>query len=240
MCKIFLPLISFYRKAPGKGLAMASPQYPNDLELLKIKWWATWGWGSYTDERYVPMTRDWSCPLGKIDPQYLLVGNEPNYVEPYGFTMSPEHAVIRLHYLELEYPFTTMVVGNVSGDNHGMGDGVWWLTRFLQYYEDYNGRPFSDILGGHSYEYEPQKMLAQFDKYLAVYPRMWLTEYNLAQPTINLEEFKLVTKEALKKFERVACYTNRQDGGASSLPYPMDLIDKDGNPTDIGKIYAKL
>jgi len=130
-------------------------------------------------------------------------------------------------------------VGNVSGDNHGMGDGVWWLTRFLQYYESMNDKPFDHILGGHSYEYDPQRMLNQFDKYLAVYPRMWLTEYNLVQPTIDTDEFKEVTEVALQKFERIACYTNRQDDSGSSLPYPLDLCSDDGL-TPIGKVYSKL
>ena len=53
MCKWLRDLFRPTR-IPSKGLAMASPQYPLDLDLLDVKWWYVWGWGSYTDERHVP------------------------------------------------------------------------------------------------------------------------------------------------------------------------------------------
>ena len=237
--KVFLPCIFNKKKCSGKGLAMATNR-PTDLDLLGVSWWYVWGWGSSTDPRYVPMTRDFSCPT-KPEPKYLLVGNEPNAVEPYGYTCSPDHAAHFVLAIQAAYPNTTLIVGNVSADNWGMGgDGVWWLTRFLQYYEDIAGKPFDQILGCHEYGYDPQRMALQFDKYRDVYDgEMWLTEYNLAQVPINVDDFREVTQIAINSFERIACYTNQQDGGGSSLPYPMDLCP-DGVLSDIGKAYLEL
>ena len=239
--KIFLPCI-FNRtsKHPGKGLAMAT-NAPGDLDLLDVKWWYVWGWGDSTDARYVPMTRDWLCPL-KPSPEYLLVGNEPNACEPYGYTMAPNHAVQWLRALEVAYPDTIMVVGNVSADNWGMGgDGVWWLTRFLQYYESTNGRPFSHVLGCHEYAYNANLAIEQFNRYRAIYSgRMWLTECNLVQDfSIDTSQFREMFQAAGETFDRFACYTNRQDGSGSSLPYPMDLCN-DAGLTGIGEVYKDL
>jgi len=243
--QVFFPCIFGRKPEPPtepiglKGLAMATVRLA-DLDLLDVKWWYVWGWGSFTDERYVPMVRDWSCPA-KPAPEYLLVGNEPNAIEPYGHTMSPEYAVQFLHTLELAYPDTTMVVGNVSADNWGMGgDGVWWLTRFLQYYLEANGRPFSHILGCHEYAYSANLAITQFKRYRAIYSgRMWLTECNLVQTPIDTAQFREMFQAAGDTFERYACYTNQQDGGGSSLPYPMDLCT-DGILTPIGEAYALL
>ena len=95
-------------------------------------------------------------------------------------------------------------------------------------------------MGCHDYEYTADFAIKQFDKYLAVYGGpMWLTEFALCQSPQNPDEFRKLTEAALGRFERIACYTNEQDGSLSNIPWPVDLCT-DGILTPIGEEYAEL
>ena len=188
------------------------------------------------------MTRDWTIP--DIDPPaYLLVGNEPNAPEPYGFTMLPNYAARHTLRLQEALPATFMIVGNVSYDNWNIeqGDGVWWIDKFLLYYKELAGKPFTQGIGVHSYASNADEALEQFIHYRGLYDgEMWLTECNLAQELgIDVGQFEKTLKAANLIFDRYACYTNRQDGSGSSLPFPMDLCSDEGL-TPTGKVYKEL
>ena len=231
-----------------KGLAMAT-NAPGDLDLLGVDWWYVWGVKATDDERYVPMTRNWSVPDIPADTPYLLVGNEPNAYEPFGHTMSSKYAVERVVAIQEAYPDTFLIVGNVSYDNWwggllrkklGMGTGVQWLKDFLGHYKRITGKKFDQGIGVHSYPDSYKKGKGQLLKYRRVYDGvMWLTESNLAQNEIDLGQFGDFFKLAGQLFDRYACYTNRQDGSGSSLPFPMDLCNDTGL-TEIGDVYANL
>ena len=226
---------------PLKGLAMATNRV-GDIDTLGCDWWYVWGVRDTDDPRYVPMTRDFSVPTISPAPKYMLVGNEPNAYEYWGHTMSPNHAAHHVSNIEVAYPDTFLIVGNVSYDDWGMsGNGIWWLTRFLQYYEELMSKPYDMGLGVHSYASTADYGGQQMQAYREVYDgEMWLTEANLVSYNdIDPVEFKNFFRHAAKRFERYACYTNTQPGNPSDLPFPMDLVD-DEVLTPIGEVYAKL
>ena len=177
-----------------KGLAMAT-NAPGDLDLLGVDWWYVWGVKATDDERYVPMTRDWSVPNIPADTPFLLVGNEPNAYEPYGSTMQSNRAVARVVAIQEAYPDTFLIVGNVSYDNwwpklyrklFGMGSGIQWLNDFLSQYRKTTGKDFDQGIGVHSYPGSYKEGKRQLLKYRRVYDGvMWLTEANLAQNEID-------------------------------------------------------
>ena len=243
-------LLSLFPAIPGKGLAMAT-YCLDDLELLNVSpenknWWYVWGWKTdVIDPCYVSMSRNWERPeqfAGRIHPKYLLLGNEPNNTNPYqGYLMSPEGAAnITLAYQEY-FPNTTLIVGNVSADKFPVfGDGVTWLKDFLGWYESLSGKSFDHILGCHTYNDSVRSAIKQFDAYLKVYPRMWLTEFALCKDRISKWEMFRIMRAAGKRFERFAWYTNTQpEGNPANIPYDVDLC-KNGELTALGKLYAKL
>lgn len=231
----------FPQPIEGKGLAMATFR-PQDLDALGVSWWYVWHWLETADPWYIPMVRNWSIPTDKLEPAYLLLGNEPNYWEPWGCTMSPEGAAWYTIKAQEYYPNARLVVGNVSQHDHFGGlDGVTWLEQFLAEYKDWAGKPFDHILGCHLYtdddlDYADYEM----QRYRAVYAGpMWLTELGMAVNPAQPKTFRKLCQMASKLFDRVAVYTNEQDGSASSLPFDMDLAPG-GVLSEIGKEYAKL
>ena len=237
-----------YRLDGLKGLAMAT-NVPADLDNLGVDWWYVWGTRATDDQRYVPMTRDWTVPDIPVDTPFLLVGNEPNAHEPFGHIMSSKYAVERVLAIQEAYPQTFLIVGNVSYENWhpafyrkflGMGTGAQWLKDFLGHYKRITGKAFDHGLGVHTYPDSYKKGKAQLVKYRRVFDGvMWLTESNLAQNVIDPDQFRNFFVLASQLFDRFACYTNRQDGSGSSLPYPMDLCDDNGL-TAIGVEYTKV
>lgn len=60
-------------------------------------------------------------PAGCYDE--LLVGNESNAIEPWGYPIFSDEAVRLVRNIQFLCPTTGLVVGNVSADDWGQGSG---------------------------------------------------------------------------------------------------------------------
>lgn len=95
--------------AGTKGLAMAT-RHPEDLTALGVSWWYVWGWCPSTGSGQVPSTGSGCVPMVRAMelplacPATLLVGNEPNAIEPYGAPVTPADAAARALAIEARCP----------------------------------------------------------------------------------------------------------------------------------------
>lgn len=218
----------------AKGLAMAQPQYAADLAALDVSWWYVWGWCDAPD--CVPMVRSMQLPMtcGRM----LLVGNEPNAIEPWGHAVVPTDAVIAVKQIQLACPFTRLIVGNVSADDWsvrgGYGNGARWLKEFLALYPGYDG-----ALGVHCYSAKAATCIKQLRAMRRLYGgEMWVTEYAIT--TGDLSEFSALTDYIARAFDRYAAYTNRQPhtGEGWEIDSAVEMVRDDGGLTLLGQEYA--
>jgi len=219
---------------------MADASHPEDISALGVHWIYVWGECDYNAPvPCITMTRDMSLP--RACPPYLLVGNEPNAIEPWGAPVTPEDAVNRVLAIEAQCPNSRLVVGNVSADDWstagGWGTGEAWIRVFQAGYYWAMGRNFSGILAGHCYtqnlaDYCIGK-LAQFRKLYR--GEMWITEWNVLSG--DTKQFRRLLTYINRNFTRSAIYTNRQPNATWAL-LGADLINADGSLTPNGQIYA--
>ncbi len=227
-----------------KGVAMAVYNLA-DLDLLRADWFYTW---SFCDEpRCIPMSRDFSLPPSC--PDYLLVGNEPNAVEPYGAPMTPKDAVLKVIAIQSQCPNTRLVVGNVSADDWstagGWGSGYNWVRSFLREYRQVAKRVYSGIIGIHCYtQHAASYCLTQLRAMRGLYRgEMWVTEFGVLSG--DAKQFKVVMDYAMKNYSRVAAYTNRQPSSCGGehqgweLSSGADLVNCDGTLTPAGVVFAE-
>src|SRR3989304_5885322 len=194
-----------------KGLAMADWSHNEDLDSLSIGWF--YGWGEYcsSDARCINMVRAMELPRNCYS--ILLVGNEPNAVEPYGAPISPAEAAQKVSAIEKSCPTTKLIVGNVSADDWnragGWGSGYNWLKKFLSEYRKLTHRRYTGGLGIHCYQTQSGWCIERLKEMRGLYKgEMWLTEYN--DLSGDLAAFTALTDYAFANFSRVALYTNRQ------------------------------
>jgi LysM repeat protein len=222
-----------------KGLAMAVSERA-DRARLGVGWYYTWGW--CTMPGCVPMMYAMERP--PACPAWLLVGNEPNAVPPFGGPVSPDAAVDRVLGIEAACPQTRLVVGNVSADDWspagGWGSGRDWLRAFLEGYAHQAGRPFGQALGVHCYTRAAAGYcLDKLGELRALYTGpMWLTEFGVL--TGDPEAFGQVLAYADANFDRFAAYTNRQPhtGQGWEVASGVELVYADGRLTPVGQAYA--
>jgi hypothetical protein len=220
------------KDGPHKGLAMAMPQYRDDLIALNVDWYYIWSWCDAPG--CIPMVR--SVQLPPSCPAYLLVGNEPNTIEPYGAPVTPAVAASRVQAIENACPMTYLVVGNVSADDWsgvgGWGSGYNWLHEFLRAYYKQTGRFFSQTIGVHCYSNCLETLPSLRNLYGGP---MWVTEFN------DPHRFKATLDYIDANFAAYAVYTNRQPhtGQGWEIAAEMELVDADGMPTVNGRIYAE-
>jgi hypothetical protein len=223
----------------AKGLAMVT-DHPEDLKKLNVSWWYTWGWCNAVG--CIPMVRKMELPPGC--PATLLVGNEPNTVEPYGAPLTPLAAVARVRAIEAMCPDTALVIGNVAYDDWssvgGWGDGYTWIHMFLRAYESDTGKSFSHTLGVHCYSLElAAYCIAGFAKLRSVFSgKMWVTEFGILNG--DGQQFSLLLDYVADNFDRYAAYTNRQPraGQGWEIDHGVELINRDGTYTMAGVVYS--
>ncbi len=224
----------------AKGLAMAESKHMEDLAALGVAWWYVWGWCEAPG--CVPMVRAMQLPPSC--PPRLLVGNEPNAVEPYGSPASPAGAVENVLAIEAKCPHTALVVGNVSYDDWsaagGWGSAYNWISQFLHEYRAQAGRPFSQAIGVHCYAQTTAgyciKGLARL-RSLYKGP-MWVTEFGVVSG--HAAQFSRLVDFVASHFDRYAAYTNRQPHagyGWESGP-GVELVNGDGSLSPAGAVYA--
>lgn len=211
-----------------KCLAMATVNY-DDLANLGVDCWYVWGWSLWNKIGNIPMSRNGDVP-DIPSPEYMLFLNEPENREPYGCDMTPSEAIPKFRAIEAAYPDTIFIVGN--------SQAVWWLQEFVELYGGWN---FPHILGVHVYQSDAstgKDVIDNFTSQLSGHT-LWLTEAGLLKRRASVYQFEDFFEYALGKFDRVFCYTNRQDGSGSSLVYDMDLCDDNGL-TAIGQAYKEM
>lgn len=218
-----------------KGLAMADWGHSEDLLSLNVAWY--YGWGEYCtgDARCINMVRNMQLPQTCYT--VLLVGNEPNAVEPYGAPVSPGEAAKKIKAIEAQCPATKLIVGNVSADDWGNGNGAEWLKAFLREYKRLTCRVYSQTLGVHCYQIQSGWCIGQLAAMRRVYSgEMWLTEYNDLSGDVN--NFVALTDYAFANFSGVALYTNRQPDAPWALN-GASVIMPDGSLDARGVYYAQ-
>jgi len=225
--------------SPRRGLAMAFPEL-GDVARLGVGWYYTWQWCSAPG--CVPMVYQMEAPL--VCAPLILVGNEPNAIQPYGWPVTPTLAAERVRTIEMQCPSAQLVVGNVSADDWrsagGWGSGHDWLAAFLAAYEQYARRDFHQTLGVHCYsQANAGYCLAQLAELRALYPGpMWVTEFGILSG--SPVEFLRLLKFVAAHFERFAAYTNRQPhtGQGWELSTGVEMVSANGSLTPVGEIYA--
>lgn len=222
-----------------KGLAMADTSHPEDRAALGVSWWYTWGENCNSAVDCINMVRAMQPPAACYD--YLLVGNEPNAIEPYGAPVTPYQAARKVRAIELQCPGTLLIVGNVSADDWssigGWGSGYNWLRRFRYEYRRYAGRQYSGALGVHCYQTLPGWCVNELVRMRSLYSgEMWVTEYN--DLSGDIANFTALTDYAFENFARVALYTNRQPDAPWALA-GASVVRDDGALDDRGLYFSQ-
>jgi len=222
-----------------KGLAMADPSHSEDLTTLNVLFWYTWGENCNGQSNCINMVRAMRTPAFCYD--ILLVGNEPNAIEPYGMPINPNDAAAKVITIQLQCPQTKLIVGNVSADDWsgagGWGSGLNWLKKFLSEYRRQIHRRYAGGIGIHCYQTQSGWCIARLKEMRALYSgEMWVTEYN--DLSGNLAAFTGLTDYAFANFNRVALYTNRQPDAPWALA-GASVVRDDGTLDERGALYAQ-
>jgi len=193
------------------------------------------------------MCRNFEMPRERNVPT-LLVGNEPNAIEPYGHPTTPKEAANAIMAIERDNPQTRLIVGGVSADDWrslgGWGSGISWLRGFLWEYYKISGHRYSQGLACHVYtQHSADWAINKLQEYRRLYSgEMWLTEWGVMSG--DPIQFKRILNYAMKVFARVSPYTNRQPGscGGGSEDWEIgkgvELVNCNGSLTPIGQVYA--
>ena len=224
---------------PRRGLAMAVVR-PEDVDELGAAWYYTWQWCAAPG--CVPMVYQMQAP--PICAPIILVGNEPNAIQPSGWPVSPTLAAERVRAIEGQCPGARLVVGNVAADDWssvgGWGSGRDWLAAFLQAYAHYARRNFHQTLGVHCYsQADAAYCLGRLAELRALYSGpMWVTEFGILSG--SPDEFLRLLKYVAGHFERFAAYTNRQPhtGQGWELSTGVEMVNGSGRLTPVGDVYA--
>jgi hypothetical protein len=235
--------VMFAPAKPMKGLAMAHPEYKQDLTSLSVSWYYTWGIDQalLKDTRYVPMSRcGEAVTLPKGYTGYLLVFNEPNNPEPYGCGISPATAMTRYKALVTVYPKAKMVVGAVSAWDSAYS-GTWLKTFVALVKSNKLAKPYAYALHGYREEWITVKNLESWwtSQQKITGTKIWITEYNDVDG--NLANVKALTSwlQSQSWVERYALFTNRSNGESWSIGSGVNLVDwKKGSLTTTGSYYA--
>jgi hypothetical protein len=227
-----------------KGLAMAYPQYTEDITTLGTKWYYVWGaCPNNSVPGCIPMSRNGDDPNLPLDyNDFVILFNEPNNPEPYGHPISPKDAVQIYMNLYGKYPQAKWVVGNVN---------IYirrWMEDFWNICKTTPNCIMPKYIGWHIYistETEAKHLHLFLDGiYQLNYPdtKWWITEF--ADITGNISNDRIMLDEFKKRdwIERWAYFTNRSNGDEPWYPVGWDvqLIDwNTGELTEIGKWYAE-
>jgi hypothetical protein len=221
-----------------KGIAFADPSHAEDLSALRATWHYMWGEYCGGAAGCINMVRSMQIPVTCYD--VLLVGNEPNALEPNGAPISPQDAVNKVRAIQSQCPSTKLIVGNVSADDWssigGWGSGYNWLRAFMQSYPNYSGG-----IGVHCYsQHSAQWCIDQLSAMRGLYAgEMWVTEFAILSG--DTTQFNVLLDYVSSNFARYSAYTNRQPSEAYSEGWAIggaDMVRGDGSLTPIGQIYS--
>lgn len=237
--KVFLPVI--ISSEPKYGLAMAHPEYYEDIDKLDVSWWYDWSDGNFGKPGYIPML--WRGNISSKIPQdyagYILVFNEPNL--PSQSNLSVEEAVKRYKEVRNYYKFAKLVVGGTS----------IFATDYLEEFINDLKRdnfPLPDYYHVHAYIEDwinLNYIKAQIEKYYKITGgNIWITEFNTVYPHADNEFLEgLKYLDSLDYVKRIAVYTNRQldsDYIAGWALCGCDLVNPDGSLTNKGTLYRNF
>lgn len=222
--KAFIPFAASQRNH-YKGLAMADMHHPEDLTALNVSWWYVWGW--WTQNGAVPMVREMQAPPS-CQP-YILVGNEPDAQEPEGYPVTPANAANKVRAIETQCPASVLIVGNITGD------GLWWLTAFLEKYEFVTGAEYTGGVGVHCYQWAGECLAKLAGLRNAYTGEMWVTEFN--DFSGDAGNFAVLLNYIAANFDRWAVFTNRQLSGPGFIG--GSLVHDDGTLDPRGLIYSE-
>ena len=90
-----------------------------DVDQLGAAWYYTWQWCAA--RACVPMVYKMESPPACAP--VILVGNEPNAIQPAGWPVSPTLAAARVRAIERQCPEARLVVGNVAADDWSSAGG---------------------------------------------------------------------------------------------------------------------
>lgn len=225
-----------------KGIAMAYPQYQEDLEQLGDNtWYYNWGACPIGDAHCVPMSRDGSDPELPLDYSgYVLLFNEPNNPEPYGHPIPPNDAVGIYMTLTNQYPDAKWVVGNVNLFTRR------WMWEFWNGCINTEGCILPTYLGWHIYVTDDSEainlhlFLDGIHQYEYPDTVWWITEFADVNGNISNDARIVHEFESRPFIQRWAYFTNRATGAEPWYPigWKVSLFNwNTGEPTDIGKWY---
>jgi hypothetical protein len=222
---------------PVKGIAMAYPQYMEDLTRLDDSaWFYDWWTCPENAVNCVPMS--WS---GDIVPgldtnysDYLLFLNEPDRPDQSNKTPAEGLALYKLR--KADYPNAKFVVGNTFYPN--------WLLQFKALCESDADCIMPDIWGVHFYIADRgyfQYMSGLYSQYLTQLPgEIWITEFAAINGDVILDNMILQWIKSNSQITRYAYFTNRYPLNDPNVPlgWTTQLFDWDtGEPTIIGDWY---
>lgn len=214
-----------------------------DADRLGVTWYHEWNYcGEGDDARCVDMSYDMSLP--PTCPPVLLVGNEPNAIPPFGFSVTPKDAVDRVTAIEAQCPGTKLVMGNVSADNWkragGWGSGRDWIKEFLAAYDNLSERSYTGAVGVHCFTTKKADYcIRRLSDFLKIYKgEVWITEFGILSG--NASELTKLLAWIAPRFTWFAIYTNREphDGNGWELGGGVELVNPDGSLTPAGSVYA--
>lgn len=233
-----LPLQTQAANSFVKGIALADSSHLEDLDTIGATSYYNWTLNCRDDPRCIPMARAWQLP--DSCPSVLLVGNEPNAIEPNGAPMSPADAATNVKAIQSQCPETKLIVGNVSADDWsvvgGYGSGYAWLRAFLRAYPAYNG-----TIGLHCYtQHSAQWCISQLGSMRRLYKgEMYVTEFGVLSQ--DGPQMKRLLTYIGKNFSGAWVYTNRQPASAYEQGWALqgaDLITPNGL-TPAGAVFAE-
>jgi hypothetical protein len=224
----YLPSVMRPSGLIGKGVASWSGgKYQRELDA---DWFYIWAWCDAPG--CVPMSRGWALPPKCSD--LLLVGNEPNSIEPYGATTSPESAAMASWAIRAQCPATWLIAGNVALPEFWGMTGIEWIRRYIAAGGEY------DQLGLHAYvspNGNAQQAITYLEDAVTAFPgeRMCVTETG----TFNnsAETFAELLSYVEMNFGCLGIYTDRDPSG-TVYSTGMSLVDADGALTEYGYIFA--
>ncbi len=227
----YMVFIPYLEKPPGLwGGGVASTTGGQFNNALRADFWYKWSWCDVPN--CIPMLRNWtlppSCPLT------LLLGNEPNAPEPFGYPITPEDAATISQQIRALCPGTWLVAGNVAMSSEGeFLSAVEWIWQYL----DADG--IANQVGVHCYvprTGSAQQCVDWLNGFMDAFPqRMFcLTEWNTfnRDPVIFQELLNFVV-------DNFGCYAIFTDFDKTWQWYSinLDLINPDGTPNVYGEIY---
>jgi hypothetical protein len=237
--------------APIKGVAMAHPEYPEDiLRLGSGVWYHTFGACPDNANNCIPYSRDGSDPNLDINYNgYVFLFYEPDIDEPWGHYINPFEAVNLYMALDAKYKYAEWIVGNVTF--HGQWEA--WLEMFsdICHYTvgckqpDYYGvNVLLSCLPG----YEDKECINYVDDWLNiayndVETPIWITVFADVQGNILFDDIMTDYFNSHNWIKGWFYLTNRLSGDEPWLTPSFGdiaLFDWDtGEPTAIGEWYIE-